>query len=348
MILACAGLAVSCCAGVAMADGPKGGNLQLTGGATLVKPVRMAKVRHHGGLNVEQVGAWVDYTGGATRALPADVAFDSAELDQTSQFPAEIYAPNCGLGSSRWYFGPSYCNMFVAGDMTTTAGAAGQLADDVTWSWFWSVSDAGGGLSSEPCLVAIFTTEDFDDTCVGPSASNTYSGVIYDFGTLTSGGYYYTIVEDLVAANLGHQLPNDGSGGYYLIFANNFDPGTGVITLATCAQPMLWGTKGDPNQGSQGTVQWDDDNPIDGSHSTAECYTYSYGVCPNPLGACIAFYYHADAGCPGDWNGDTSVDDFDFFDFLNDFNNNNADFNGDTSTDDFDFFDFMNAFNTPC
>ncbi|MBL8763382.1 MAG: hypothetical protein JNM07_03840 [Phycisphaerae bacterium] len=56
------------------------------------------------------------------------------------------------------------------------------------------------------------------------------------------------------------------------------------------------------------------------------------------------------AGCAGDYNADTSVDDFDFFDFLNDFNANNsaADVNGDTSVDDFDFFDFLNAFGTPC
>ncbi|MBL8764593.1 MAG: hypothetical protein JNM07_10030 [Phycisphaerae bacterium] len=55
-------------------------------------------------------------------------------------------------------------------------------------------------------------------------------------------------------------------------------------------------------------------------------------------------------GCPADFNGDTSVDDFDFFDFLNAFNGNApaADFNGDTSVDDFDYFDFLNAFNTPC
>ncbi|MBL8765315.1 MAG: immunoglobulin domain-containing protein [Phycisphaerae bacterium] len=54
--------------------------------------------------------------------------------------------------------------------------------------------------------------------------------------------------------------------------------------------------------------------------------------------------------CPADFNGDTSVDDFDFFDFLNAFNanNNSADFNGDTSVDDFDFFDFLNAFSIPC
>ncbi|MBL8764594.1 MAG: immunoglobulin domain-containing protein [Phycisphaerae bacterium] len=54
--------------------------------------------------------------------------------------------------------------------------------------------------------------------------------------------------------------------------------------------------------------------------------------------------------CAADYNGDTSVDDFDYFDFLNDFNNNNlaADYNGDTSVDDFDLFDFLNDFNIPC
>ncbi|MBL8764217.1 MAG: PQQ-dependent sugar dehydrogenase [Phycisphaerae bacterium] len=52
--------------------------------------------------------------------------------------------------------------------------------------------------------------------------------------------------------------------------------------------------------------------------------------------------------CPADYNGDTSVDDFDLFDFLNDFNANNnaADYNADTSVDDFDLFDFLNDFNS--
>ncbi|MBL8765351.1 MAG: hypothetical protein JNM07_13900 [Phycisphaerae bacterium] len=54
--------------------------------------------------------------------------------------------------------------------------------------------------------------------------------------------------------------------------------------------------------------------------------------------------------CAADFNGDTSVDDFDFFDFLNAFNANDisADFNADTSVDDFDYFDFLNAFFGGC
>ncbi|MBL8763726.1 MAG: agmatine deiminase family protein [Phycisphaerae bacterium] len=54
--------------------------------------------------------------------------------------------------------------------------------------------------------------------------------------------------------------------------------------------------------------------------------------------------------CRGDYNLDGSVDDFDLFDFLNDFNAENpaADFNGDASVDDFDYFDFLNALGGPC
>ncbi|MBL8764801.1 MAG: hypothetical protein JNM07_11080 [Phycisphaerae bacterium] len=56
------------------------------------------------------------------------------------------------------------------------------------------------------------------------------------------------------------------------------------------------------------------------------------------------------SGCPADFNGDTSVDDFDYFDFLNAFSLSQAegDINGDTSVDDFDYFDFLSAFFGGC
>ncbi|MBL8764591.1 MAG: hypothetical protein JNM07_10020 [Phycisphaerae bacterium] len=54
--------------------------------------------------------------------------------------------------------------------------------------------------------------------------------------------------------------------------------------------------------------------------------------------------------CGADFNADTTVDDFDYFDFLNAFfaPDLSADVNGDTSVDDFDYFDFLNAFFAPC
>ncbi|MBL8764943.1 MAG: S8 family serine peptidase [Phycisphaerae bacterium] len=54
--------------------------------------------------------------------------------------------------------------------------------------------------------------------------------------------------------------------------------------------------------------------------------------------------------CIADFNGDTSVDDFDYFDFLNALfaNSSNADVNNDGSVDDFDYFDFLNALNAGC
>ncbi|MBL8764492.1 MAG: hypothetical protein JNM07_09520 [Phycisphaerae bacterium] len=54
--------------------------------------------------------------------------------------------------------------------------------------------------------------------------------------------------------------------------------------------------------------------------------------------------------CAADFNGDTSADDFDYFDFLSAFfaDDPSADFNGDTGVYDFDYFDFLNAFGAGC
>ncbi len=54
--------------------------------------------------------------------------------------------------------------------------------------------------------------------------------------------------------------------------------------------------------------------------------------------------------CPADFNGDTTVDFFDYLDFVAAFSSNaaNADFNADTTIDFFDYLDFVAAFSSPC
>jgi hypothetical protein len=51
--------------------------------------------------------------------------------------------------------------------------------------------------------------------------------------------------------------------------------------------------------------------------------------------------------CPCDWNDDASVSSQDFFDFLTQFFDNNADFNTDGMTNSQDFFDFLTCFFDP-
>ena len=52
--------------------------------------------------------------------------------------------------------------------------------------------------------------------------------------------------------------------------------------------------------------------------------------------------------CLCNWNGDDRLDSQDFFDYLTDFFQNNADFNQSGWTDSQDFFDFMNCFFEGC
>lgn len=300
-------------ASVLMADKP---SRQLAGNPIQVPPVKVAGIKKNAN-GFQQTTPWMEYGQGGTAQTICQTSFcfDNFEVDGAAvgaQFPFPVDGaanggcdPDCGLGSARWYFGTAYCNMYYTNDMTTVSGCEGAASERLSFAWYWTVGGVG---TSEPCLIAVFTAEDFDDTCVGPDATNYYSGVIYSFGVLPSGGYYFTDIPDLCDFGLFHQLPLDGSGAYTVILANAFDGQT--LFLATCAQPMLWGTKG--CRGSQGAIQWDDDAPIDGVHTApGECYDYTYGVCPDPLGGAMLFYGPGGDCCPADTNCDGVVDFFD-------------------------------------
>jgi hypothetical protein len=140
-----------------------------------------------------------------------------------------------------------------------------------------------------------------------------YDGIVLSYGTSLTNGTWY---DDVMSGELGLQMPLDGSGGYRIIIARHYT--SSAITLASMAQPMLWGTKdaGNPycpgnNPSHQGPRQWDDDNPADGSFDPArECHSYDWGPdhCPGILGAMMAFwsssqFTRCDANCDGYFDG---------------------------------------------
>jgi len=282
-----AGLAVCAMGSLAIADEKP--TPQLCEQGIEVTPKKIAGIDR----NFHRTTPWIEYNGGNSwpGECDQDLAFDCYEPDEEG-YPVDN-DPGCGMGSSRWYHGSTYCNMFITNDMetenTTTSDAL-----TVGYAWFWYVEGEG---TSEDCYVAVFTAEDFDDSCAGPAAANYYDGVIIGYGVLDSGadaGYYISNV-DLCDEGLALTLPADGAGAYEMILANDYDDT--YIYMATCAQFMLWGT--DENRaGYQGPIQWDDINPIDGQHTAPdECYDFSGLVsCPDPLGA--MFYVTGDVG-PG-------------------------------------------------
>ena len=52
--------------------------------------------------------------------------------------------------------------------------------------------------------------------------------------------------------------------------------------------------------------------------------------------------------CPCDWTPDGFLNSQDFFDFLREFFDNNADYNNDGATNSQDLFDFLQCFFTGC
>ena len=114
---------------------------------------------------------------------------------------------------------------------------------------------------------------------------------------------------------------------------------------------MLWGTEygGDNQKGTQVTEQFDDDLTVDGNHTTSECYTYSFGLCPDPLGAMVQFWGEAgtDPCDYANYNGDSTINTQDFLAFLNSWNNGEAmaNCNGDSTVNTQDFLCFLNIWN---
>ncbi|MCG3128848.1 MAG: hypothetical protein CHACPFDD_03744 [Phycisphaerae bacterium] len=312
-------LSVCSCSVLALAGGE---NLQPLGNGKFIAPKSVARIAPNGQIT----SPWYNLGDGgvAQTVCQTLLCFDAFEPDGlVPGFPNECYASiNCGLGSARWFFGTAYNNSFCANDMTMGCDDCdGTVSERIQYAWFWGPCPLQGGIA--PCLIAVWTAEDWLD-CAAPAYSgSTYSGVLYNFGSITCNtGYYFTDVTDLCDFGLFHQLPADGSGAYLIVLSNGTSGG--FIVLSENGQPMLWGTK---SVDFQGPKQYDDDNPKDAVHNFAdstlggECYDYTFGVCPDPLGACITLYGSVGrvpctescgaVCCPCDANCDGSVNGFD-------------------------------------
>ena len=92
-----------------------------------------------------------------------------------------------------------------------------------------------------------------------------------------------------------------------------------------------------------------DDLTVDGNHTTSECYTYSFGLCPDPLGAMVQFWGEAgtDPCDYANYNGDSTINTQDFLAFLNSWNagESRANCNGDSTVNTQDFLCFLNIWN---
>jgi len=98
--------------------------------------------------------------------------------------------------------------------------------------------------------------------------------------------------------------------------------------------------------------------------STAATFSFTSDQAPTTGPASLTFFKPGSAGspatlslgglpvpsCRADFNGDNSVDLFDYLDFVNAFSTGSAsaDYNHDNTVDVFDYLDFVNGFTTGC
>lgn len=240
MICLAAGLA---CAATAVAKPP----MQLAEKGIFVQPQKIAPAKVVNGKIV--VGEWQDYNAVSTRAdKGVYYSFDcfSGYCVSTGEYPNKINAgqgaakgdtrfpgdTGCGMGSSRWYYGGSYVNALTVDDVQANGcfDQGGNAVDSLDFAWYW-----GGG----SCVISFFTSDDAGDCSSSDPLSNTfYSGVSVSFGSIPTGGYYFTNIDGL-NSDFGIFVQQPAPGGSYLCALTldgstlNTNPGT---------QLMLWGT----------------------------------------------------------------------------------------------------------
>jgi len=274
---------MACLAAIALTVSVSAKELQTIGNGTFVPAIKAMAVTMNPDGTVTPKGDWVmlnNQGGGTGTAASSLNLFDAFENDGTAcPGPAAPAGGDaCGLPGPgyRWFFGPSYHNPFTVAE-NDADGGGGVNGDRAEFGWYWYCSGSG----TEDCYVAIFTGDTHDNTCGG--AYNLIDGVVFGFGVLNCnpGGYYYTDVCDLIGQGVPLTTYSDGVDGGVL--AQAFDGQT--LTLCTGGQFMLWGENAGTGDlaGEHDDISYDDDAPADGQHGSGECYSYGFGICPDPL-----------------------------------------------------------------
>lgn len=326
-----------------------------SGTALPLMPAKVASIHKLANGKVQLTSPWMPYNG-AGNDTQDTLVYDAAQVDPASGVPyggAECNVPD----GNRWLLnynddGTKFENPNSLSYMEIDSKFNGAQSGRATFLYYWTSTGAN-------FYIAFFTCEDFSLDCSDPTGDNFYDGIIYGFYDAPS-AFYYTDA-DTEADGLFYTMPADGKGGYQMVFADTVD-GDGTIHLTPGkAQPGLWGTSNnggipgrpgismDPTYDDIGDDGRTADGVLDGA---TECYSYAYGVCPDPLSKAASFWTSGEGnpGCYPDCNLDGKLDLFDFLCFVNGFNSGDAysDCNGDKAHDLFDFLCFVNAFNTGC
>jgi hypothetical protein len=313
-----------------------------------------------------------------TRNAPIDVPFfDSFGREPGTAAPGGVgtqCVPTCDTvpdTGGRWYFGSAYHNPNTIEDMQDCACPPNSIISEVDLGWFWCPPVGSG----QNCIIIYFPLEEvlaYDPVaglCNDPASFTDTGGggVALNYGALAPGCpfYYYSRVlgiETLGILSPGTDDNGDASGfadGSYQMIIANAITSSAIILAAGPTQPMLWGTSAgyagststgpaDCRPGLNNGDSYDDDAPTDGLFANpAECYDYTFLLCPDPLGKDNSFSYKR---CPADYNNDGFVDGIDSDQFNNDFEAGDscADLNGDCFVDGIDSDYFNNEFESPC
>jgi hypothetical protein len=318
---------VGFCVSAGLGDGP---TLQKAAMGEKIVPLEMARLNSDGTITDR-----IPF-GGQQRGYDYTLVFDCFEPGPDGPTGFDT----CGMedgsnnesGSFRWFF--QVCNSYVSNDMEFDPAYGGEYIYRMQWAWGWRVNGPNTG---ENMALVFETFEDFDESCQtgDPNGQGAFlGGVVFYYGYTNSEPDYYlwSDSEDMLWGLDWVRLPADGAGSYNFWIMSYDDADPNELYLATCAQPILWGTGtnewpnidcigrgtgpcpdgGFPPDGEtshQGPIQWDDDAPADGWHTAPdECYYYAHGVCPDPLGAMWCAYVGDDDDCPDDPDGDGDWD----------------------------------------